>query len=114
MDNGDQLEEQTFRDYLLEKFAAARSEVRLDVLFRGMRFDQYIKDPREKVGRVFQMVDKKLEQHGVVLAFSKKKTSPNTSSVLWNHGTCVRGWSLRFPPSVCLSVKGFAPSLDTP
>ena len=70
VDNGDQLDEQAFRDYLLEKVAAGRSEVRLDVLFRGLRFDQYLKDPREKVGRVFQLVDKKLEQHGVVGVFS--------------------------------------------
>ena len=37
-----------------------------------MRFDRYITDPREKVGRVFQMVDKKLEQNGVVGVFQEK------------------------------------------
>ena len=57
---------------MLEKVAAARSEIRLDVLWRGMRFDTYITDPREKVGRVFQYVDKKLEQHGVVGVFQQK------------------------------------------
>ena len=62
--NGEELNEEAFRNYLLEKVAAARSEIRLDVLLRGMRFDTYITDPREKVGRVFQYVDKKSEQHG--------------------------------------------------
>ena len=52
--------------------AGARSEVRLDVILRGLRFDPYLKDPREKVGRVFQYVDRMLEKHGVVGTFQAK------------------------------------------
>ena len=48
-----ELDENAFRNYLLEKVAVTRSEVRLDVILRGLRFDPYLKDPREKVGRVF-------------------------------------------------------------
>ena len=72
VEDGGELDEQAFRNYLLEKVAGARSEVRLDVILRGLRFDPYLKDPREKVGRVFQHVDKKLEQHGVVGTFQAK------------------------------------------
>jgi hypothetical protein len=52
VEDGAELDEQAFRNYLLEKVAGARSEVRLDVILRGLRFDPYLKDPREKVGRV--------------------------------------------------------------
>ena len=52
--------------------AAARSEFRLDVLLRGLRFDPFTKDPREKVGLLFQHVDKKLNQYGVVGVFAEK------------------------------------------
>ena len=72
VEDGAELDEQAFRNYLLEKVAGARSEVRLDVILRGLRFDPYLKDPREKVGRVFQHVDKKLEQHGVFGVFPEK------------------------------------------
>ena len=60
VEDGEELEEQAFRHYLLEKVAAARSEIRLDVLLRGLRFDPLAKDPRKKVGRLFQHVDKKI------------------------------------------------------
>ena len=53
---------------MLEKVAATRSEIRLDVILRGLRFDGRLTDPREKVGRVFHM-DKVLEKHGVVGVF---------------------------------------------
>ena len=72
VEDGAELEEQAFRNYLLEKVAGARSEVRLDVILRGLRFDPYLKDPREKVGRVFQYVDRMLEKHGVVGTFQAK------------------------------------------
>ena len=41
VEDGAKLDEQAFRNYLLEKVAAARSEVRLDVLLRGLRFDPW-------------------------------------------------------------------------
>ena len=50
VEDGEELEEQAFRHYLVEKVAAARSEIRLDVLLRGLRFDPFVKEPREKVG----------------------------------------------------------------
>ena len=72
VEDGAELDENAFRNYLLEKVAVTRSEVRLDVILRGLRFDPYLKDPREKVGRVFQYVDKMLEKHGVVGTFQAK------------------------------------------
>ena len=57
VEDGAELDEQAFRNNLLEKVAAVRSEVRrLEVLLRGLRFDPFLKDPRKKVGRVYQHV----------------------------------------------------------
>ena len=72
VEDGAEVYEQAFQNYLMEKVAAARSEVRLDVILRGLRFVPFLKDPREKVGRAFQHVDKKLEQYGVVGVFQEK------------------------------------------
>ena len=42
VEDGAELDEQSFRNYLLEKVAGARSEVRLDVILRKLRFDPYL------------------------------------------------------------------------
>ena len=71
--DGQKLTNDALRDYLLEKVAAARSEVRLDVVLRGLRFDDRLADPHEKVvGRVFQYVDKMQGQNGAVGVFVDK------------------------------------------
>ena len=56
---GRRADREVLRDYLLENAAASRSEIRLDVILQGIRFDARLTDPCEKVGRVFQFVDKK-------------------------------------------------------
>ena len=84
VEDGAELDEQAFRNYLLEKVAGARSEVRLDVILHGLRFDLYLKDPREKVGRVFQNTSTKNWNNMASLGSSRRRTSQSLSYARWS------------------------------
>ena len=101
VEDGAELDEKAFRNYLLEKVAVTRSEVRLDVILRGLRFDPYLRDPREKVGRLFQYVDKVLEKHGVVGTFQAKDIAKYIVRVVEPKELREREWS-----STCQPRKG--------